>query len=88
MPKLELIVRDPEGDVVPGATVSVFDQDTTTLSSLFSDFALTIATDNPGVSDDDGRFLAYAAAGYYDVEISRTGILTLTLEDVALPNAP
>lgn len=88
MPKLELVVRDPEGDIVPSATVSVFDPDTTTLVSLFSDFGLSVPTDNPGVSDSDGRFKAYAAAGRYDVEISRTGIITLTLEDVELVSAP
>lgn len=88
MPKLELVIRGPKGDVVPSATVSVFDADTATLVNLFSDFGLSVPTENPGIADSEGRFKAYAAQGRYDVRIARSGILTLDLEDVELVSAP
>lgn len=88
MPKLEIVIRDLKGDVIPQAQVTVFDANSFNAVDLFEDFAQTIPEDNPLVVGDDGVFKAYLDAGRYDVLIARTGILTITLEDEEVVSAP
>ena len=65
------------------ATITVYNADTVTVSTLYSDPAGTAKT-NPFNTDAVGRFSFYADPGEYDIQVSGVGITTYTLEDVSI----
>ena len=75
------------------ATITVYDVNTTDLSTIYSDPTGT-AKSNPFDTDANGRFNFYADQGKYDIQVSGTGITTYKLEDVpivasyAIPSKP
>lgn len=70
--------------VFPGATVSVFNQGTLVLSTIFSDQGITPKS-NPFTSDSiTGLGFFLAANGHYDLQFSGTGFSTFTLADIIL----
>lgn len=70
--------------IFPGATVSVFNQGTVVLASIFGDNGITPKS-NPFVSDSTtGLAFFYAANGRYDIQLSGTGFSTFTLADIEL----
>ena len=87
--KFEDVVSNTRGDVIGGATVSVYIAGTDSLASLYSGSSASAGTAkaNPTYTDVYGRFLFYAASGGYDVTISGSGITTYTLSDVTV-NSP
>lgn len=57
----------------PNCTITVYVAGTTTLATIYSDFAIT-PKPNPFTADSNGRFLFYAASGNYDIRFSGAGI--------------
>ena len=77
-------IRSTSGPTVPGATVKVYLAGTSTLASIFSDAALSIAidqTNSPVVTDDDGTYEFYVATGTYKI-VGTKGTLTFTEDNV------
>lgn len=57
---------DANGSPISGALLYVYDVGTTTLKSIYTDSALTVAATNPLVSDASGYFATtFLAAGTY-----------------------
>ena len=65
------------------ATITIYDQGTEDLSTIYSDPEGT-AKDNPFTTDIYGRFEFYADPGEYDIQVSGDDITTYTLEDVSI----
>lgn len=76
-------VLDEFGAPISGLSVQVYDVDTTTGSTIYSDNGVTSKT-NPLTTDANGQFDFYAANGRYDLVISGTGFTTKTLPDIRL----
>jgi hypothetical protein len=66
----------------PSATVTVFNQGTLVLASIFGDNGVTPKA-NPFIAGSDGSWFFYAANGRYDISLVATG-LSKTLGDVLL----
>ena len=71
------------GDVVGGASVTVYVANTTTKATLYL-YPSTAGTtkSNPTYTDGYGRFFFYIAPGLYDLVIAGTNVTTYTVEDV------
>lgn len=82
--RYENVVRNTRGDVIGGASISVYTANTTTAVTLYSTVAGTTTKANPTATDTAGRFFFYVVPGTYDVRVSGSGITTYTLEDVDL----
>lgn len=82
--KYEDVVRNTRGIVVGGATVTVYLADTDSIPTLYTTKAATTEKSNPFFTPSNGSILFYAAAGVYDIQISRAGITDYTLEEVAI----
>lgn len=57
----------------PNCTITVYNANTTTLATIWSDFAMT-PKPNPFTADSTGRFIFYAASANYDIRFSGAGI--------------
>jgi hypothetical protein len=83
-------IFDQNGDLNPGATLTVYLTGTTTLAELYGNQALTSAIANPQVANQAGRFyeqstLIFADASQgYDVTLTLTDGETFTYTNVAL----
>lgn len=79
-----LHVEDANGLPYVGAKLYVYTPATTTLSSLYSDEALSVAITNPLTSDASGNFArAYAAAGKYKLRTETSaGVLIWEYDNV------
>ena len=77
--------QDGNGDIfsLASATITVYDEGTLDLSSIYSDEGVT-AKSNPFTAETSGRFFFYAANGVYDVKISKVGYDDYTLTEVKL----
>lgn len=84
MAHYQAVVRSKNGNIVPGANVSVFEEGTTTLADLFSDEALTIPIANPVQSDDCGKVGFYLVSGEYDILVQRFDIEDVRFDDVSI----
>jgi hypothetical protein len=62
----EDVVQQRDGDVVAGATVTIYDTGTTDLVTIYSDDGITPKT-NPMTTDADGTYSFWTAAGTYDI---------------------
>jgi hypothetical protein len=69
-------------------TITVYQAGTVTLATLYSDNSST-ALGNPftNQSTGTGQFFFFAPNGYYDIQISATGLTTFTLSNVAIGGA-
>lgn len=77
-------IRSTSGPTVPGATVKVYLAGTSTLASIFSDAALSVAidqTNNPVMTDADGTYEFYVATGTYKI-VGTKDTLTFTEDNV------
>lgn len=64
------------------ATITVFIRDSLTLATIYSNKDGSVQKDNPFQTDAYGRFQFFASPGYYDIQVSGTGITTYKIEDV------
>lgn len=74
---------DPAGNPVSGATVTVKIVGTETLATIFSDEGITTIP-NPVTTDTNGRFAFFVADGDYDLDILKTGVISVTVPDVSI----
>jgi hypothetical protein len=82
-PKLNLVVLDPgSGKARPGASVSIFQANTTTLAALYADDDVTVVT-NPVIANGLGQVSVRVATGLYDVSMQFDGNPASVVEDVA-----
>jgi hypothetical protein len=81
--KYQNVVLDLDGVPVAGTSVYVYEAGTTNLATLYSDRALTAAS-NPLTTSALGAFGFYAADGRYDLKISGGGYGPVYLYDVSL----
>jgi hypothetical protein len=65
------------------ATITVYDTETSNLSSIFSD-STGSAKNNPFTTDQYGRFSFFADLGVYDIQISGLDIETYKLTGVSI----
>ncbi len=77
-------VRDSEGNVVSGVTVTVFDAGTTDLASIYTDSGLVTPKANPFTNDSDGIYQFFAASALYDIQLEKTGFDDRTFTDVTI----
>ena len=63
------------------ATITVYVRDTLTLATIYSNKDGSVQKDNPFQTDAYGRFQFFATCGYYDIQVSGTGITTYKIED-------
>jgi hypothetical protein len=78
-------VKEPDGDVVAGASVTVRDANGE-LATLYSDNGVT-TTPNPLTTDANGIFSFYAADGIYSLTVSKAGVVSQTISGVQLFDA-
>jgi hypothetical protein len=78
------VARDDYGNVLGGATITVYDTGTTDLATLYEDSTLAVTTPNPTSADDNGEFVLYIAAGSYDLVVAKPGFVTDTIEEVEI----
>lgn len=76
-------VVDEAGNVMPGASVEVRDQVTSTLVQLYSDYDLATPIGNPTTADADGFVRFYAATGRYRIQAT-SGAVTRVWENEIL----
>jgi len=69
------------------ATITVYLEGTETLADIYSDYDGT-PKDNPFQTDSLGRFTFYVDHGFYDIQVSGSGITTYKLENVHLEQKP
>ena len=81
--------RSDAGLVSNACTVTVYDQGTLDLSSIFVDVGLGTPKSNPFTSDSNGQLFFYAADARYDVVYTNgvPDVSTFTLADIALGTA-
>jgi len=85
MARYQDVVQDVRGSVVGGAKIYVYRADTDTLATIYATPYVTGATiANPLTSTSSGRFGFYAANGFYDLLVSKSGSTSYRLEDVAI----
>jgi len=78
------VARDEAGNAIGGASVSVFQEGTTTEATIYSDPALTTTISNPITTDASGVYEFWIVAGIYDIQIAATGFTTVTLTDITI----
>ena len=83
MQRIDEIVLDAEGNVVPGASVQVLVKATGVPAVIYSDEGITPKV-NPLTADADGRVWFYAYDGRYIINRLVGGVATFTLADVIL----
>ena len=83
MQKYQDLVLNRYGDGIAGASVTVYQQGTLTLATIYSDNGVTTKA-NPTTTDAYGRFSFYAADGRYDLTVSGSGLTTTTQSDILL----
>jgi hypothetical protein len=83
MKKEQGAVFDRRIGALPNITVSVYDQGTEDLSTIYSDNEET-PQGNPFQTDSLGRWAFYVANGRYDIEFSGATISTFKLEDIVI----
>lgn len=80
------VVRDAYGNTVAGASISVYNTGTTTLSTIYSASGgvAPSATANPLTSASDGSYGFAAVTGTYDIVITANGLPTRYLNNVSI----
>jgi hypothetical protein len=82
------VVRDVDGDVIPSAFVTVYDEDTTTLSSIYSDETLVTSENNPLQADGNGRYSFFCPPARYKIKITKAGFNDLEEDDILIGTIP
>lgn len=75
------VARDEYGNSLSGASVTVYDAGTTTVSTLYQDGTYDTSLDNPFETDAEGVYEFYGDPGLYDIQIAKAGFTTTTLAD-------
>lgn len=75
--------QNDTGDVLGGATVTVRDQDTNALSTLYTDKDGGTESDNPFLVGDSGQIAFYASSGRYKITAVKDSD-TVTFENVVI----
>lgn len=84
MQAYENYILDADGEPIAGASVAVYQPNTTTEVTIYSDNGVT-TTDNPLTTNSNGRVKFYAASQRVDLYVHGTGISTpYTVEDIIL----
>jgi len=78
------VARDDYGNVLAGASITVYLTGTSTLATLYEDSTLAVTTPNPVSADDLGEFVLYVTPGSYDLVIAKAGFDTDTIEEVEI----
>ena len=86
MSKYRGVARDEYGNSLNAASVTVYEQDGTTLATIYSDSELATTEANPFPAGTDGTYTFYAPPGYYDVQVAKAGYTTVTLTDELVGN--
>lgn len=73
MERYQNVIIDTTGNAIPSVTVTVYEQGTTTLASIYSTNSTGSAKANPFTSSSDGGFTFYAPNGRYDIKLTKTG---------------
>lgn len=76
-------VTDSGSQGISGATVTVYNQGTSTKSTLYSDDGVT-TTANPVTTAANGSYSFYIADGTYDFVIAKTGYETVYLDNIVV----
>jgi len=84
MKKYSDSVANTSGKAIPGATIAVYLNGTTTLASIFSDRYGAIAQTNPITADATGAFGFYCVDGRYDIYVSGANFGAKTVSDILL----
>lgn len=77
---------DARGNLLPSATVRVFEADGTTPAAIFADAAKATPADNPFEVGADGNGDFYADPGTYVLEVTYGGEVTATLTVAVYPD--
>lgn len=80
------VTNQATGAVIPGATVTVRDEVSGALSTIYSNSALSAPLSNPITADSAGFVRFYAAAGLYRIE-AVSGPLSATMRSVPIGDA-
>lgn len=83
MEKYRQTIIDSEGNIIPLATVNVYDTGTTNSVSIFSDDGVT-SESNPFTTGTDAVVKFYAADGRYDIKITKSGFDDILVVDQQL----
>jgi hypothetical protein len=75
---------DETGAVVASASVSVYDAETVSLATIYSNASGTVLA-NPITTDSNGRYSFYVAPGRYYCIISKTGYTSWTSAEIFIP---
>lgn len=79
MAKHRGVARDEFGNSLSGASVTVYDPDGSTESTLYSDSELATSLENPITTGANGVYEFYVVPGYYDIQVAAAGFTTVTL---------
>jgi len=74
-------VVDGNGDPIVGASLYFFEPGSSTLKTIYSDSALSLATTNPQLTDSDGRFDDIFLSGTYKVVLEDEDGVTIYTAD-------
>lgn len=80
-------VTDDSGDVLSSGTILFYEAGTTTLKTVYSNFAQTNPHSNPATLDSAGRLIAYTSARTKLVISSSAGALIRTIDNVGTSDA-
>jgi len=83
MIKYQDVVLDPQGNVVSGASVTIYNTGTLVKPTIYSDEGVTVSA-NPLTSSATGSFSFYVADGDYDIVITKAGFTTVTRTDTTI----
>ncbi len=86
MTKFFSVARDAFGNVVPEATITVFEAGSETLRAIFSDNDLTLSKLNPFTGNDDGTFDFFTEPGEVKIRIEKSGFPTNEVDFVPIAN--
>lgn len=73
------VARDTAGNSLKEASVTIYEDDGTTLATIYSDEDLATSLNNPFTTEADGVYEFYAAPGYYDIQVAKSGFSTTNL---------
>lgn len=77
--------RDSFGNVIPEATVSVFNAGTETLATIFADVNNTLSKPNPFDADDEGLYSFFAEPSDVKIRVEKQGFETFEIDNVPIP---
>lgn len=74
LPRVQKVVQDQNGNLVPGVLGSVYNQGTGVLAPLYNNDAGTVVLANPMTNDPTyASFKFYIAPGHYDISFTKPG---------------